>query len=442
MNSRIDYLLKQRWFGRRGADGNADLTLIDRIVALPWLRRPNGDGFGVRFELVTVIADGMSTIYNVPASYRAQPFSGLDQAMMGFDGEFYIYDAMLDAHARTEILAGFAGADAPDDMHYDLIAPLDLEPSTATVPLIAEQSNTSVIVGNRYLLKLFRRVAAGRNPDIEIGQALSGSPDVPTIHGWISHHDIDLAMIYDYYASATDGWDSARASFRDLAAEPEVGPTDAGADFAPESARLGQVVARVHQSMSVMGTASWTPQDMERLVARFTARFDETAAIAPWLLSWRATALDAYAGVTSLDEPVAIQRVHGDLHLGQTLRTIGGWRLIDFEGEPTKSLSDRRRFDSPLRDVAAMLRSFDYAPHSVLLQTASTSAPARMAAIAWARRNQEAFLEGYGLAAEHTSYVLLRAYQIDKAVYEVGYETAHRPAWSQIPRDAVGRLLT
>ncbi len=440
MTTRLDYLRRQRWFAYASAD-----TTIEVVRVLPWSRPPDAFGPGVRFELVTVISGGIRTTYNVPASYRSEPFSGLDNALMEFDGDFYVYDAMLDAHARSAILAGFLDPNAEaGPVRYELTGDLDLDASTATVPLIAEQSNTSIIVGNRYLLKLFRRVDAGRNPDIEIGVALSttGAEFTAPIRGWATVDDVDLVMIYDYYASATDGWDSARASFRDLAAEPEVDPTDAGADFAPESARLGQVVARVHQAMSVMGTAIWAPQDMEQLVARFIARFDETTATAPWLLSWRAAALDAYAGVAALDEPIAIQRVHGDLHLGQTLRTVGGWRLIDFEGEPAKSLSDRRRFDSPLRDVAGMVRSLDYAPHSVLLQTASDSAPARLAAIAWARRNQEAFLDGYGLAAEHTSYVLLRAYQIDKAVYEVGYETTHRPAWTQIPRDALGRLLT
>ena len=245
MTSRIEYLTRQRWFARH--DGEVTLT---HIHALPWLREPT-DGLGVRFELLTVMVDGHEQVYNVPASYRSEPFPGLENAAMEFDGEFFIYDAMLDAHARTELLAGFFNP-AASPISYELVTPLEVGPLATTVPLIAEQSNTSVIVGNRYLLKLFRKVAAGRNPDIEIGRALSeqGTDYAAKLNGWISADDIDLAMIYDYYSSATDGWDFARASFRDLLAEPDLGAGQVGGDFSSESRRLGKAVADVHALMA------------------------------------------------------------------------------------------------------------------------------------------------------------------------------------------------
>lgn len=440
MTSRMEYLRRQRWFAH-----TSDETTIETISAQPWSRPPDAFGPGVRFELVTINSGATRTTYNVPASYRSEPFPGLDNALMEFDGNFYVYDAMLDAHARSAILAGFLDSGAQSGpVRYELAGALDIDASTATVPLIAEQSNTSIIVGNRYLLKLFRRVDAGRNPDIEIGVALSatGAEFTAPIRGWITAGDFDLAMIYDYYRSATDGWDSARASFRDLAAEPELEPTGAGADFAAESTRLGAAVARVHTLMAGLGTSIWSRSDLAALTQRLSLRFDEAATIAPELLASRAAAITAYDALMMLNEPIAIQRVHGDLHLGQTLRTTNGWKIIDFEGEPAKPLAERVRLDSPLRDVAGMLRSFDYAPHSVLLQAGWASAADQHTAAAWSRRNQEAFLDGYGVCADETAYALLRCYQIDKAGYEVAYETQHRRAWAQIPAQALERLLT
>jgi len=436
VTSRIEYLTRQRWFARH--DGEVTLT---HIQALPWLREPT-DGLGVRFELLTVTVDGLEQVYNVPASYRSEPFPGLENAAMEFDGKFFIYDAMLDAHARTELLAGFFDT-AASPITYDLATPLEVGPLATTVPLIAEQSNTSVIVGNRYLLKLFRKVAPGRNPDIEISRALTehGTDYIAKLHGWISADDIDLAMIYDYYSSASDGWDFARASFRDLLAEPDLSAGQVGGDFSGESRRLGKAVAEVHALMADLGAATWSATDLTALVSRFRQRFDEAAAVNGSLDDWRVAAFAAYAELTHLDEPVVIQRVHGDLHLGQTLRTVEGWKLIDFEGEPAKPLADRIRPDSPLRDVAGMLRSFDYAPHSVLLQTGASSASAQEAATQWSIRNQEAFLDGYGITPGKSAYALLRCYQIDKAVYEVAYETQHRPTWVDIPLGALGRLL-
>lgn len=432
LDSRSIYLARQRWF-------SGDSQPIARIETTPWIREPSS-GLGVRFELVHM-ADG--TIYNVPASYRRDPYPGLDGALMGVEDGLHVYDALLDAHARTALLSGFFGAPTPD-VAYDILEPLQVSADVITVPLIAEQSNTSIIIGDTLLAKFFRIVVEGRNPDIEISRALTeeGAAHIAPVRGWISTGGFDLAMIYDYYVSATDGWDSARTSFRSLLAGTAPNPESSGADFAPEARRLGATVRAVHDHLAHLGSGSWGPAELDVLAGHLQTRFAAALETVPALSRHRASADAAFGELRSITVPVAVQRVHGDLHLGQTLRTVGGWVLIDFEGEPGAALGERTRLDSPLRDVAGVLRSFDYAPHSVIMQVGHADEEARRRAAAWARRNHEAFLEGYGVANDPTSYVLVRCYQIDKAAYEVAYETRHRPTWAQIPEAALDRLLS
>lgn len=432
--SRADYLTRQRWFA-------GSMATIESIEPLPWILEPFG-GFGVRFELVQVTGPAGKRTYNVPASYRREPFPGLDAALMSVEDGLHVYDAMLDAHARTALLSGFLGTPV-GGVAYEVEQSLGLTAETTTLPLVTEQSNTSIIVGDDLLWKLFRIVGPGANPDIEIGRALTATtaPEVAPVRGWMRAGDIDLAMVYDYYPTATDGWDSARASFRDLLAEPGLSAAEAGGDFAAEAHRLGSAVASIHRLMRPLGTSSLDPDQLADHARRLAQRFEEAARVAPDVARWSDAASHAFQDLGSIPEPVMTQRIHGDLHLGQTLRTVEGWKVFDFEGEPATPLADRARLDSPLRDVAGMLRSFDYASRSVLMQIGDDSASATARAADWSARNSEAFLRAYGIGEDTTAYVLLRCYQIDKAAYEVAYEAQHRPGWIEIPLDAVARLL-
>jgi maltokinase len=139
---------------------------------------------------------------------------------------------------------------------------------------------------------------------------------------------------------------------------------------------------------------------------------------------------------------VLVQRVHGDLHLGQTMRVTSGWKILDFEGEPAKPVSERRALDSPVRDVAGMVRSFDYAARYALGDTPPDPQSVYRAA-EWVARNRDAFCAGYTEGAgtdPRDQKVLLRAYEADKVVYEVVYESRHRPHWVSIPMSALERL--
>lgn len=431
------YMARQRWCAERESD-----IVITAVQELSWLSDP-AEGLGVRFELVTTGAT-----YGVPLSYRSQPREDLSYGFVGagtLDGEvFYVYDAMHDPEARTILLAGF-GDDAPavPDMEYARLEGSEMDPGADSVLLSAEQSNTSVIVGD-VLVKFFRKLEHGRNPDIEVQSALTrlGSEEISPLHGWISSGDVDLAMAGMYQRSATDGWDSARTSVRALQAE-DVRARDAGGDFAGETERLGETLAAVHAQMrAALPTATWGPADIEALVGRLTARLDRAVALDDAVGQFADRVRAAYAGIDR-DSPVTVQRIHGDFHLGQTLRTTTGWKIIDFEGEPAQPLEDRVRLDSVARDVAGMLRSLDYAAHSVAIASAGLVVGSEDSSHIddWVRRNRVAFLRGYGYESTEAAAALLHAYEIDKAVYEFIYESHYRPDWVQIPLGALERLL-
>lgn len=423
------FMARQRWFGE-----GAHEVAVTEVHQMEWLSDP-ADGLGVRFELVTA-----GSLYNVPLSYRREPREDLSHGLVGAstlgDEVFYVYDALYDPQARAIVLRGFDdGVGCPPDIQYSRLEHGSLELEEESLMLSVEQSNTSVIAGD-VLIKFFRKLAHGRNPDIEIQAALTqlGSEEISPLVGWISTGDIDLAMAGYFQRSATDGWDSARASVRALQAD-EVRARDAGGDFAGECERLGATLAAVHAQMrTALPITTWGPSDVTALIDRLNQRLDRTLAKHDTVRVFADRVRVAYAGIDE-SAPIPVQRVHGDFHLGQTLRTTTGWKIIDFEGEPAQPLEDRVRLDCVVRDLAGMLRSLDYAAHSVTM----TSGVADNEYVDdWVRRNRAAFLHGYGC---ESSPALLRAYEIDKALYEVVYELNYRPEWVHIPMQALHRLL-
>jgi maltokinase len=197
----------------------------------------------------------------------------------------------------------------------------------------------------------------------------------------------------------------------------------------------------------VLPSATVGPDDARATAEQLVRRVEAAVEVVPDLAPYAPALREVYAEVAARTEPVEVQRVHGDYHLGQVLRTQDGWILLDFEGEPARPLAERTALMSPLRDVAGMLRSYDYAARHLLAERASVGAAEPHLAYRaneWAERNREAFCDGYAEAAgrdPRDEAVLLRAFELDKAVYEVVYEARNRPSWLSVPMGSIERLL-
>jgi maltokinase len=372
------------------------------------------------------------------------------------DGVF-VYDALHDRTVTGRLLDLFAAAEVGPALAFRMIEGASLpDEAMDSLVLTGEQSNTSLAYGDQALLKVFRRLAPGTNPDIEVHAALAGTDCqyVAPALGWLDGTWDDpvtaqpvtgsLAMLQQFLVTATDGWRLALTSVADLFAERDLHADEVGGDFAAESYRLGVATASVHASLrEVLPASFWSDEQRRSAAHAMQRRLNEAVVEVPALLDLAPGLSKAFADLAELDQPVRVQRIHGDLHLGQVLRTSVSWKIIDFEGEPEKPMPDRIGLDTPLRDVAGMLRSFDYvALHTLLAEHADDTQLAYRAG-EWADRNREAFLDGYSHVDgvdPRAEEVVLRAYETDKAVYELIYEARNRPTWTVIPMTALERL--
>lgn len=311
-------------------------------------------------------------------------------------------------------------------------------------PIGVDQSNTSLVFDERIVLKLFRRLADGPNPDVEVSEALAaaGFDNVAAPVATWFEGGTHLAIVQHYLAGGTEGWALALTSLRDLYGGDGDDPAASGGDFAAEARRLGAITARMHRGLAdAFGRSPGSPREWIAGMKRQLARLDppEPGAVA---------VIERLEAVKEGGQSI---RVHGDYHLAQVLRTDAGWFVLDFEGEPARPVEDRRRPSSPLKDVAGMLRSFDYAAQVALRdQDEHRRADLASRATAWEKRNRGAFLEGYIEEAASSGLLpgddlslstVLAAFELDKAVYELLYERAHRPDWAEIPRRAMNRLV-
>jgi maltokinase len=457
-----DFITGARWFGGKGRA--AEVTEVRRLAVVA------DEGPRVVVMLVEIsYPDGDPELYHLPLAFYTDPEHRLDHAFVGWweepeVGWAHAYDAVHDREAMAAYLRAFAFP--PDgSLTFHRIPGEELDPTAPSTPFTGEQSNSSVAFGEQALLKIFRRITPGLNPDIEIHErlTLAGSDNVAALLGWIeaeadtgsgagterapsrdagTPEKLQLAMLQQFLRTASDGWELALTSVRNLFAEADLFADEVGGDFAAEAQRLGEAVGHIHRLLAEhFPTGERTSSDHAELTKAMTERLEAAIAVVPDLAE-RAPALrDLFAAVGSI-ESGAVQRVHGDLHLGQTLRTAKGWKIVDFEGEPTKPLAERVQPDSPWRDVAGMLRSFDYAPRVAAITAAATgddgAEQRAFRAAEWSARNQAAFLDAYaGRELTGDEQTLLAAYVADKAVYECVYEARNRPTWLSIPMAAL-----
>jgi len=487
------WLPGQRWWPAKGR--TVSLEPVGRLRLPPTGVGSGGVGSGgvgsgsvVEVETLFLATGAAGQVVQVPLTSRPSPEPELDSALIGclddpHEGSRWVYDgthdpAFVSALARLltdELYVRWNRVSARGVLHP---AATGVAHDRRSRVLRGEQSNTSIIIdggtpgedggdgGNEgnggdgpVIVKLFRVLRPGENPDVTVTTALAsgGCERVPRPVGWVEGtwpdptgsgtHRGHLAYACEFLPGSEDGW---RSACRAVAA---------GVSFAAEAAQIGAATAEVHATLAaVLPTAPTSRARLRALADQLSGRLRWAVSTTPKLTELQPAAEALFARVRRLDaDPTRTplwQRIHGDYHLGQVLHSpMRGWILIDFEGEPLMPVAERSRPELALRDVAGMLRSFDYAA-----QHETDDLPAMDPTVAagreWARESRAAFLAAYrahaagdrgapGSRAPAPEWedVLLRAFEVDKALYEVVYETWNRPHWVARPLDALRRLL-
>jgi len=426
------YLSRRRWYAGDGPPTSVAVLESGCLAEV-----------GGTSRLLWAIVEAAGSQYQLviaerPAADAARHLQGHEDALIGVVGDRVYYGATIDSEMATALLRAASGG---------------LEDAERARRLDAEQSNTSLVYDDRLILKLFRRLSPGPNPDVEVTEALAqtgfGHIALPLVRWQRNGHD--LAFGQQYLAGGTDGWALGLTSLRDFyeiaTSDSPSSPALSGGDFAAEAFRLGQMTGDMHLAMaeafgvSVRGLAVGWPVLLASIEARVSRLGPELAGSAKPLL----------ARLEAVRDPGPAVRAHGDYHLGQVMRSDTGWYVLDFEGEPSRPLEERQRPTSVLKDVAGMLRSLHYAAHFALRERDEID-PADLGPLAraWEDRNGAAFLQGYydtkwiedllPPAADREAVRL--AYEVDKALYELAYEQAFRPDWVPIPLAGLQRLLS
>lgn len=426
----VEHIPRQRWAG------SGDRPI--RSVELQWADELRTDP-----ELLWVLAD-VDFGDDHPQTYQlfigarpaAEPpdfLSGKDREILGTVDGAIVYDALIDPDLAIEVL--------------HLVDP-DREVEVRR-PIVLEHSNSSIVYDEAVILKIFRKVAPGRNPDTEITRVLAeqGHDYVLAPLAELQRDDMDLAVLREYLVGATEGWQLAHTSVRDLLAA-RLPPEECGGDFGPDAERLGRLVGSLHGAMAEVWPPA--PGDAGSWAQEMIDHLDELVGHGVALPFDVGEVRLAYERFAKVPDPGNQARIHGDLHLAQVIRADPGWFVLDFEGEPARRRDDPFTSSSPLRDVAGMLRSFHYAAATGLAEWDEDDSELAALADQWEERAREHFLDGY-LHEEGVGRLLpadagdretvLRAFELDKAVYEVGYELGHRPDWVWIPARAIQRVL-
>jgi|SRR5579862_273659 len=423
-NALIEHVTRQRWFGAKTRTVS-HAEVLDSVVVRSVEPELTLDLVGLRYDT------GAHDIY--------QLFSG---------AEAEVARELLSAMRSTLKLQGTEGV-------------IDFQPAAGFAQLSqdigvgrlvsSEQSNSSVVFGEELILKVFRRLEPGVNPELEVLRFLGehGFENAPALVGWYEYSGgpltATLGLLQEFVAGTVDGWELA---LDEIADTPER--------FLDRLPRLGEVTAQLHNALgSDAGDAAFCPEEPSvEALGLLTATVDEEIGRVFLSLAEDDERLAPIAGrgeevreqlrfLTHAGSTGRVIRTHGDFHLAQTLVSGDDWVIIDFEGEPARTIAERRRKRSCLRDVAGMLRSFTYAASSTeLLRGASVPGD-------WEERARRRFLDSYLATIDPTLLPagdaaierLLAVFELEKAVYELRYELDHRPDWVGIPVAGIERLM-
>jgi maltokinase len=426
----IDFVTSQRWFGSKTRDV-AHSAIVDRAT----LREEDP-----RLELLLV-----ETRFDTGTHETYQLLAGDDHELDSLADPRQVRELVHLMRTNTKVPAGegiveFAATESFAGIGHEL---------REARPVGAEQSNTSIVFDEELILNVFRRLEAGINPELELLRFLTehGFENIAQLAGWYAYagRQMDATLgILQQFVVGEDGWDRALAT---MEREPE--------HFLDSLRQLGEVTGRMH---AVLGSDSDDPafapeETSSESLGLLTATVDEEIESIFLDLPEDNAELEPIRGrgeevrerlrmLTNLGGTGRVIRHHGDFHLGQTLWADEDWVVLDFEGEPARSLPERRRKRSPLRDVAGMLRSFAYAASaSPLMRHVETP-------VAWEERARAEFLDGYRRTVDQhlvpsgaSMDKLLRVFELEKAVYELRYELNNRPEWVKIPVAGIVRML-
>lgn len=454
----------QRWFGAKGR-AIREVAVIDAGII------EDGPPALVMALLSVDFDDGGSDIYHLPL--LVDPDGSSRDAFEEPDRLRVIGDLM--AHGSS--IKGESGVFQFGGPSLDPTNP----PGTSSARVMgAEQSNTSLVFDEQVILKTFRRVAVGRNPDLELTRLLTTEAfeNLPPHVGEITYeaetdeapYAIDLGLAQQFIGDATEGWTNALARLAELYAAVDDADVnedipflieERGEGLLTEMEDLGDATASLHVTLGREQTdADLAPEavekfDLDAWATSATASLLKVSdAGLPELLPLVAGIEAGIEKVKAVEQPGMKTRIHGDYHLGQVICSAKGWMILDFEGEPARSLEERRAKHSPLKDVAGMLRSIGYAASASLFERAGDD-PSEWErlepwALEWERMARERFLRGY-LARSHeghflppdreSQFALLDFFEIDKALYELGYELSHRPNWIHIPLRGIRQVI-
>ncbi len=435
----------QRWFAHKGA-GHPQLRVVGWVCL-----GSSSEAIALNTVIEAAFSPTDCALYQVPLTLRhpeAAAAAALEDGseigvLAVHGGPLRVDDALRDPLGRRYLLRLLADTPHAVGSGLRISATSSLLASAAhertrTRLLGGEQSNTSVIVeaeGLRpVIMKLFRVLSDGANPDVVLQGALTaaGSTRVPPVLGSavlatdgpeaIRSHCL---FAQEFLPGVEDAWRTA------------LGDAAAGVPFTQQARLLGAALAEVHRDLATaLPTAEADAQARTSMADQMLERLDSVCAQVEQVQAHRDVLAALIGSARQLSWP-PMQRIHGDLHLGQVLATPDrGWVLLDFEGEPLRSLQQRSLPDSPLRDIAGMLRSLDYVAGSVALEQGRDVS-------AWSADARAAFLEGYGPVAgidAETAARLLDIFEADKAVYEALYEARNRPDWLPIPLGALDRI--